>query len=202
MQALAGLGNPGEKYVHTRHNAGWLLLDRLIEAGRPLESRQKEHVRLDKIQLGPTSFWLLRNKTYMNDSGLALEAGCRSLQVRPADLLVAYDDVDLPLGTIRIRRGGGSGGHRGMDSVIAELGTSRFPRLRLGVKGDRPWRDTADYVLSEFEPDEKEVLDEMLERSVGAVRMILRRSLVAAMNTYNKEVAPAASDNDDKESPP
>lgn len=187
MQALAGLGNPGDEYARTRHNAGYLLLDRLIAAGRVLERRDKEWVALERLQLGPDALWLLRPATYMNLSGLGVAEGCRSLQVEPGRLLVAYDDVDLPLGTIRIRRGGGSGGHRGMESIIEQLGSKQFPRLRLGVKGDRPWRDTAGYVLAEFEADERERLEDMLERALGAVRMILRRGLGTAMNHYNQK---------------
>lgn len=193
MQALAGLGNPGDEYARTRHNAGYLLLDRLISAGQVIDRRDKEWVALERLKLGPTALWLLRPKTYMNRSGLGVAEGCRSLQIEPADLLVAYDDVDLPLGTLRIRRSGGSGGHRGVESIIQELGTRNFPRLRLGVRGDTPWRDTADYVLSDFEPDEQERLGEMLERAVGAMRMSLRRGLGAAMNHYNQN--PETEDN-------
>lgn len=190
MQALAGLGNPGSQYASTRHNAGWMLLDRLAERGRIVEQREKEFVYLSRLQLGPDAIWLLRSKTYMNDSGRAVAQACQSLQLQPADVLVAYDEVDLPLGTLRIRRNGGAGGHRGVDSVIRELGTRNFPRMRLGVAGDRPWRDTADYVLSDFEKEELPILDEMIDRGLSAVRMILRRGIGTAMNTYNQKPEP------------
>ena len=208
MQALAGLGNPGQEYARTRHNAGAMLLDRLIAVGQILERREKEWVTLDKLKLGPDTLWLLRSKTYMNGSGLGVAQAARSLQIEPVDILVAYDDVDLPLGGLRIRRDGGSGGHRGMESVIAELATNRFPRMRLGVRGEARGRDTADYVLSEFEAEEIGTLDDMLDRALAATRMALCRGLTAAMNHYNRtpdpepasQAAPTSTAEPDKES--
>lgn len=187
MRAVAGLGNPGNEYADTRHNAGWMLLDLLRERGRVLERREKEWIELEKLKLGPDTVWLMRSKTYMNGSGKGLEQGCRSLQIEPRDVLVAYDDVDLPLGQIRIRRGGGAGGHRGLESVIAELATQQIPRLRIGVRGQTPWHDTAGYVLAPFEADEQATIREVVECSADAVRMILRRGISVAMNNYNKK---------------
>lgn len=189
MEALAGLGNPGAGYARNRHNVGWMLLDRMREAGRPLERREKENVQLEKLKLGPDAVWLVRPTTYMNSSGLGVAQAARSLQIEPADILVIYDDIDLPLGTIRLRRNGGSGGHNGMKSLIEQLETRNFPRLRLGIEGDTRGPDTARYVLSDFEQDELEAVDDMLERAVGAVRMTLRRGLGTAMNHYNRKPA-------------
>jgi PTH1 family peptidyl-tRNA hydrolase len=190
MRAVAGLGNPGNEYAETRHNAGWMLLGLLRERGRVLERREKEFVEVEKLKLGPDTVWLMRSKTYMNGSGEGLEQACRSLQIEPRDMLVAYDDIDLPLGQLRIRRGGGAGGHRGLESVIAELGTKQIPRLRIGVRGDKPWRDTAGYVLASFEADEQDLIRESVARSADAVRMMLRRGIGAAMNTYNTKPEP------------
>ena len=199
MRAVAGLGNPGSEYAGTRHNAGWMLLDLLRERGRVLERREKEWIELEKLKLGPETVWLMRSKTYMNGSGEGLEQGCRSLQIEPRDVLVAYDDVDLPLGQIRIRRGGGAGGHRGLESVIAELATQQIPRLRIGVRGETPWRDTAGYVLASFEADEQAVIREVVERSADAVRMILRRGIGVAMNSYNKKPETPSPEGSDEE---
>jgi PTH1 family peptidyl-tRNA hydrolase len=201
MRAVAGLGNPGAEYADTRHNAGWMLLDHLRERGKVLERREKEWVELEKLKLGPDTFWLMRPKTYMNGSGEGLAQGCRSLQIEPRDLLVAYDDVDLPLGQIRIRRGGGSGGHRGLESVIAELASKQIPRLRIGVRGGEPWRDTAKYVLEPFEADEVDLIRDAIERSSDAVRMILRRNIGAAMNTYNQKPETPSPNGSDEEQP-
>lgn len=197
MRALAGLGNPGEEYSRTRHNVGWMLLDRIRAAGRDAETRDKEWVQLERLKFGPDTIWLLRPSTYMNSSGAGVAQAAKSLQIEPADILVAYDDIDLPLGTIRIRRNGGAGGHNGMKSVIAELGTQRFPRLRLGVRGEGRGPDTADYVLSPFADDELETVQDMLDRAVAAVRMTLRRGLGTAMNHYNqKPVTPTTEEVD------
>jgi len=199
MRAVAGLGNPGNEYADTRHNAGWMLLDLLRERGKVLERREKEWVELEKLKLGPDTVWLMRSKTYMNGSGEGLEQGCRSLQIEPRDVLVAYDDVDLPLGQLRIRRGGGAGGHRGLESVIAELATKQIPRLRIGVRGETPWRDTAGYVLAPFEADELATIREVVERSADAVRMILRRGIGVAMNNYNKKPETPSPEGSDEE---
>ncbi len=191
MEALAGLGNPGPDYERTRHNVGWMLLDRIARVGRPLEQREKEWVQLEKLKLGPNAIWLLRPTTYMNGSGRGIEQAARSLQIEPADILVAYDDIDLPLGTIRLRRNGGSGGHNGMKSVIEALGTQGFPRMRLGIRGEGRGPDTADYVLSPFEDAEVDTVDDMLDRAVAAVRMTLRRGIGTAMNHYNRTPEPS-----------
>ena len=199
MRAVAGLGNPGSAYADTRHNAGWMLLDLLRERGRVLERREKEWIELEKLKLGPDTVWLMRSKTYMNGSGEGLEQGCRSLQIEPRDVLVAYDDVDLSLGQIRIRGGGGAGGHRGLESVIEELATKQVPRLRIGVRGETPWRDTAAYVLAPFEADEQATIREVVERSADAVRMILRRGIGVAMNNYNKKPETPSPEGSDEE---
>lgn len=202
MQAVAGLGNPGESYAHTRHNAGAMLLEELLRRGKVLESRDKEYVHLSRLKLGPDSTWLIRPTTYMNSSGLGVAQACQSLQLQPADVLVAYDDIDLPLGQMRLRRDGGAGGHRGMESLIAELGTDRFPRLRLGIRGEGRGPDTADYVLTAFDADELFELKSMIDRGADAVRMILRRGLGPAMNTYNvRPKTPSEADIPSTETP-
>ena len=148
--------------------------------------REMVHKLVRKLKLGPDSIWLMHGKIAMNGSGLAVEQGCRSLGIEARDVLLAYDEVDLPLGQLRLRRNGGSGGHRGVESVLQEMGTASIPRLRLGVRGVGRSRDTAGYVLGDFDADEIEVLEDMLDRAVGAVRMIVRRGMGVAMNTYNQ----------------
>ena len=186
MRALAGLGNPGSEYIPTRHNAGWMLLDRLRAAGRVVEARQKESVYLERVKLGPAAIWVMRPLSFMNNSGVGISQGCRTLSIDPSDVLVSYDEIDLPLGVLRLRPAGGDAGHLGLKSVLEELGTQQVPRLRLGVRGQDRKRDTAGYVLEAFDETELAVLDKMLDRAVAAVRMILRRDLVTAMNTYNQ----------------
>jgi PTH1 family peptidyl-tRNA hydrolase len=134
---------------------------------------------------GPAELWLIRSRTYMNDSGRGLSQARVALDLDPHEILVAFDDIDLPLGKIRLRESGGSGGQNGMKSVIDALGTQKVPRLRLGIRGDRVTVDTADYVLNRFDKDEREVAAEMIEDAADAVEMVFRAGLIAAMNRYN-----------------
>ena len=192
MRALAGLGNPGERYSRHRHNAGWMVLD-LLESRHPvLETKQLEWVGLSRIRMkgsradgGRAELWLIRSKTYMNESGLGVAQGCNHLKLEPGEMLVAFDDIDLPLGKLRLREAGGSSGQNGMGSVIESVGTRKIPRLRLGIRGSGAGDDTADYVLSRFEKDERDIAAEMIEEAADAVEAVLRSGLRAAMNRYN-----------------
>ena len=196
MRALAGLGNPDDKYSEHRHNAGWMLLDTLLRRSRVLEKRNLEWVELRRIELRERGrkktsregdeLWLMRPMTYMNRSGLGVSEGCVALGISPDELVVAYDDIDLPLGALRIRPAGGDGGHRGLRSVIRALGTQQIPRLRMGICGIDAPPDTADYVLSRFKKDELETIAEVIEVAADAVQAIQRSDLTAAMNAYNK----------------
>lgn len=175
-----------------------MLLDELLARARVLERRSLDWVDLTRVVLtsggartghhlagGSEEIWLMRPSTYMNSSGLGVSAGCDELQLGPSELLLAYDEIDLPLGRVRLRRSGGDGGHRGMRSVIEALETQQIPRLRLGVGGEKTPEDTADYVLTPFASEELPVVAEMIENAADAVRMILRAGLTATMNAYN-----------------
>lgn len=192
MRALAGLGNPGDKYAEHRHNAGWMLLDVLERRYPVVETRELSKARLSRIRMkgrredgGPAELWLIRSQTYMNESGRGVSQARDELGLQPGAILVAFDDVDLPLGKIRLRESGGSGGQNGMKSVIESLGTQKIPRLRLGICGERATPDTADYVLNRFDKDERDTAAEMIEDAADAVEMTLRSGLITAMNRYN-----------------
>lgn len=192
MRVLAGLGNPGDEYAEHRHNAGWMLLSLLEQRHRVVDHKELSQARLSRIRMkgrredgGPAELWLVRSRTYMNDSGRGVSQAVKELRVPPHEALVAFDDVDLPLGKIRLRERGGSGGQNGMKSVIEALGTQKIPRLRLGIRGERAAGDTADYVLSRFDKDERDTAAEMLEDAADAVETVLRAGLVTAMNRYN-----------------
>ncbi|HEX9698811.1 MAG TPA: aminoacyl-tRNA hydrolase [Acidobacteriota bacterium] len=192
MRALAGLGNPGDRYAEHRHNAGWMLLSVLERRHPKVESRELQRVSLSRIRMkgrradgGPAELWLMRSKTYMNESGLAVAKGCDELGLTPGQIVVAFDDVDLPLGKIRLRAAGGSGGQKGMQSVIDALGSEQIPRLRLGIRGERVPEDTAEYVLHRFERSERDIAAEMIEEAADAVETVLRSGLTAAMNRFN-----------------
>tara|TARA_Y100001947_G_C10191811_1_gene241093 strand:- start:39 stop:404 length:366 start_codon:yes stop_codon:yes gene_type:complete len=121
----------------------------------------------------------------MNENGLGVAKGCKELDLRPEQILVAFDDVDLPLGKLRLRESGGSSGQKGMQSIIGALGTQKIPRLRLGISGEKASTDTVAYVLSSFEKNEKDTAAEMVEEAADAVEMVLRSGLIAAMNRFN-----------------
>jgi PTH1 family peptidyl-tRNA hydrolase len=181
---IIGLGNPGRKYANNRHNVGFQCLDRLAEAWSLSFGRRKHRALLAQGEIAGLKVILAKPQTFMNLSGEAVERLARFYRVPPKDILVIYDDLDLPVGKIRLRPEGGSGGHKGMKSIMERLGTNGFPRLRVGI-GRPPHGDPVDYVLGDFTPDERIAIDEARERVVSAVELWLAAGIVAAMNKYN-----------------
>jgi len=182
---IVGLGNPGREYRLTRHNIGFLLVDRLAEKLSVSFSRVESKALVTKAEYSGSKLILVKPQTYMNLSGQAVGSLLNFYKVPRQNLLVAYDDVDLPLGTIRIRPGGGSAGQKGMASIIERLGSQEFPRLRLGI-GRPPGRmQAADYVLQEFSKADAEFLPILLDRGVEAVQAFVTHGLNEAMNQYN-----------------
>jgi PTH1 family peptidyl-tRNA hydrolase len=185
---IIGLGNPGREYRFTRHNIGFLCLDRLADRLDVAFTRVESHALLAKANYQSKRLVLAKPQTYMNQSGQAVSALARFYKVPQENLLVAYDDVDLPLGTLRLRPGGGSAGQKGMHSIIERLGSHEFPRLRLGI-GRPPGRmDAASYVLQEFHPREQELLSLTLDRGADAILTFVAEGLVTAMNQFNAAV--------------
>ncbi len=190
LYLIVGLGNPGREYAQTRHNAGFLLVDRLAERlGTRFRRLQFKALTTD-ARYGAHKVILAKPQTYMNLSGQAVGALVRFYKVPPERLLVAYDDLDLPLGTVRLRPKGGHGGHKGMRSIIERLGTQEFPRLRLGI-GRPPGRmDAADYVLQRFSPDELLLMETAWTRGLEGILRWLDEGLEAAMNFVNAPPTP------------
>ncbi len=180
---IAGLGNPGSRYARTRHNVGFMLADRLASASHLKFSSSGESLWAKGAVSGQDALFL-KPQTFMNLSGGPVRAFAERFKVREEAIIVAYDDIDLPVGRIRVKRGGGSGGHRGVASIIERLGGREFIRVRLGV-GRPVHGDVADYVLSPFSEDEVASLDEMLERGLQAIETIVAQGLDAAMNRFN-----------------
>lgn len=179
---VAGLGNPGEKYSRTRHNAGFMVLDLL---GLRLEaSRWKTNGPglAATAGLGPKSILLLKPLTFMNRSGIAVA----SLMERASALIVVHDDLDLPFGALRVRVSGGHGGHNGIRSIIEELGTAEFCRVKIGVGRPPEGVPPPDHVLSQFSPAEEAGLPLLLERAASAVTCIIEEGPVKAMNLFNQ----------------
>jgi len=181
---IAGLGNPGREHVRDRHNVGWLAVDEL--ASRYAGSfRSKFSGRLAEMRIGDARVALLEPETFMNESGRSISAAARFFKVEPEDVLVVHDDVDLEVGRLQARLGGGLAGHNGLRSISQTLGTSEFLRLRVGVgrpgRGDP--RPVADYVLSPFEPEDD--VEGIVSRSADAIESLLAQGLEVTQQNFN-----------------
>ncbi|RMF00209.1 MAG: aminoacyl-tRNA hydrolase [Chloroflexi bacterium] len=183
---IVGLGNPGRKYIDSRHNAGWHLLDTIVRDNPGFRFDEKRSKGLiARGELAGVKVALLKPQTYMNLSGEAVGPVARFYKIPPERVLVAYDEMDLPLAALKIRKKGGAGGHNGMRSVIQHLGTQEFPRIRLGI-GRPPGKMPAQaYVLQKFSPAEWEAMTATYRRAAEAVRAILTDGLDIAMNQFN-----------------
>jgi PTH1 family peptidyl-tRNA hydrolase len=183
VKLIAGLGNPGEKYEKTRHNLGFLAIDKLLEISRPRSERLAKQALVYETE----RFGLLcKPLTYMNRSGKPLRDLASELMIDPGEILVLYDDFALELGLLRIRERGSSGGHNGLQSIIDHFGTTEIPRIRLGIKTEE-MDDWSDFVLGEFKRSEQKIVDEMLELSFEAVDLTLTNGITAAMNRFNRK---------------
>jgi len=181
---VVGLGNPGSAYAKNRHNIGFMLVNEFAAKHEIGLGRKKHNAIFGSGRVGDSAIILAKPQTFMNRSGNSIRKLVDYYNIDVSDILVVYDEIDLPLGTLRIRDKGGSGGHNGMKSVIDKIGRD-FPRLRIGV--DRPpgRMDPADYVLRDFEDDEWPVVDEMINSAVGAIEMIISDGLDLAMTQFN-----------------
>lgn len=188
MKLIVGLGNPGIEYQFTPHNLGFLTVDRLAERWR-LEVKNRHCQALTaRTAVGEETVLLAKPETYMNLSGLAVRELVEEYEVAPEqDLIVIYDELDLPFGALRIRRRGGTAGHNGMESIVGALGTDQFLRVRLGIAPDHKVGDGAGYVLSQFRRSQYKALDQILDTAAEAVEMILREGAAAAMNRFNRK---------------
>jgi PTH1 family peptidyl-tRNA hydrolase len=181
---IVGLGNPGPEYANTRHNAGYQCVARFAERHGLRFSFYRFRARLAEGTVAGRHVIVARPLTFMNESGQAVAPLVRRYAVPLANLLVVYDDMDLPLGKIRLRARGSSGGHKGLDSVQRHLGTTEVPRLRIGI-GRPAYGDPVDYVLSPWRPEEQAVMEGAYERAVEAIDTFLQEGIVVAMNRFN-----------------
>ena len=190
MKLVVGLGNPGSQYATTRHNIGWMVLDRLAERAGWSGGRERDASRIVGGRFRGLDVTLAKPLTFMNDSGLAVRKLLARERAPLGDLLVVYDDFALPFGKLRFRENGGPGGHNGMRSIVGELGTETFSRLRVGIGA--PERGFVDHVLAPFQPDEKERLDTLLDAAADAVEEWARHGTNKAANRFNNfELRPA-----------
>ncbi|MBR0576404.1 aminoacyl-tRNA hydrolase [Proteiniclasticum sp. BAD-10] len=183
MYLIAGLGNPGKDYAQTRHNAGFMVVDRLAEAWGISLDKKKFKGLVGEGRIGSHRVILLKPQTYMNLSGESLVEAANFYKIPPENILVIFDDVSLDVGKLRIRKKGSAGGHNGIKSAIALLGTEDFPRVKVGVGA--PSHDLVRHVLGKFAPEEMPLLEQTLEAAKNAVHSILHNGIDSAISEYN-----------------
>jgi peptidyl-tRNA hydrolase, PTH1 family len=189
LSLIVGLGNPGAKYAQTRHNIGFDLVDRLAQRWRiSLSEQRRFQGAFGEGMIAGQRLRLLKPNTFMNKSGQAVRAVLDWYKLTPAEVLVLYDEMDLPVGKLRIRLGGSAGGHNGMRSLIAHLGTQDFPRLRVGISKAAAVgasKDTISHVLGRFTPEEQQILPQVLDMAADAVELAVRQGIEKSMSLYN-----------------
>lgn len=192
MRLIVGLGNPGEQYLRTRHNIGWRVIDAFADRFRIVLDRHEKLARVGEGRVAGSQVMLAKPETFMNLSGEAVSKLVRAYVEDVQDLIVVYDDVDLPLGRLRLRERGSAGTHNGMRSIIGALGTEEFPRLRVGIDaGERDaGRDLAGFVLGEFTDPEEKIVSDVIRRSVDSLLLLCRGDLRRAMNQTNRDPVP------------
>jgi PTH1 family peptidyl-tRNA hydrolase len=185
---LVGLGNPGRENLKDRHNIGFMVVDAIAERMDLNFSKLQSKALVTQGRVAGKRIYIAKPQTFMNNSGHAVAALVRYCRIEPSRLLVIYDDIDLALGTLRMRPGGGSAGHRGMKSIIQQVGYSDFPRLRLGI-GRPPGRmDPADYVLQSFSEEEQEIAKILIDKAADCVDTYLTEGIDLAMTKFNTTV--------------
>ncbi len=184
MKLIVGLGNPGKEYEKTRHNTGFMVMDRLAETFQVSINVKKFKGEYVKFKYRGEDVILLKPMTYMNNSGESVIQVMNYFKMDVEDLLVIYDDMDMPTGKLRLRQSGSAGGHNGIKSIIAHVGTQNFKRIRVGID-KHPQIPVVDYVLGRFSKEEQPLIDEGIDHAVKAVEMMLDKDFVAAMNAFN-----------------
>lgn len=182
---IVGLGNPGDHYKNTRHNVGFMAVDAIADAlNIPVNTIKFKGLYGEGRAFGK-KVRLLKPTTYMNESGQSVKACMDYFKIAPEDVMVLVDDIDIAFGTIRLRKSGSAGTHNGLKSIIYQVQSDQFPRLKIAVGKKNPHMDLADFVLSGFSGDDKKIMDETIEKAKDATLLFLKEGLDAAMNTYN-----------------
>ena len=191
---IAGLGNPGRRYAKTRHNIGFLVLDEFASRQKTPWSEQKGFAAIGSQILGGTRILLVKPQTYMNRSGEVVGKMLGAARIPTESLIVVHDDMDLPFETMKLKRGGGSGGHKGIASLLGELGSDLFLRVKMGIGRPDPEQETEDYVLGDFPDEQAERLPRYLVRGAEALECILERGVDRAMNLFNTRIQTAGEE--------
>ena len=184
---ITGLGNPGNAYWDTRHNIGFDIADALIDQYGQGEISKSGTYEMAECRFKGQSFLVMKPMTFMNRSGSAVTKSLAHSQSRLEDMIVCYDDLNLPLGEIRMKQNGSAGGHNGIQDIIDQTGSREFPRLRFGIGNDFPRGMQVEYVLSRFSSSEKDIVDQAIEQAVDALTTYIRADLTTAMNHFNKK---------------
>jgi PTH1 family peptidyl-tRNA hydrolase len=186
MFLVAGLGNPGERYAATPHNLGFLVVDRLAARHGIRMTRKECQAVIGQGTIGGKPVLLAQPQTYMNLSGVAIKPLLQKNELSPADLILVYDELDLPWGSLRVKPKGSAAGHNGITDVIAKLGTSDFPRIRLGVHPGHALQSGADYLLSRFTRQQTETLDEFIDHAADATESVIAEGVEKSMTRFNR----------------
>jgi PTH1 family peptidyl-tRNA hydrolase len=182
---IAGLGNPGREYRKNRHNIGFMLIDHLARRWDLTISRMQSEALIADGRVDGEKIYLVKPQTFMNLVGRSVSSLARYYRIPHSNLIVVYDDLDLPLGTVRIRPDGGSGGHKGMASIIDSLQSNQIPRMRIGIGRPSGMMDPADFVLHDFRAEDADLLDITLQRSADCIQLLIFDGIETAMNTCN-----------------
>ncbi|MTI46482.1 aminoacyl-tRNA hydrolase [Sporosalibacterium faouarense] len=185
MYAIIGLGNPGNKYDSTRHNVGFNAIDCLAERHNVKITKIKFKSVYGEMRIGSEKVLLVKPQTYMNNSGLCVMELQKYYNIPIENIIVIYDDIDIEFAALRIRPRGSAGSHNGMKSIIYHLQDDNFPRIRIGIGSPREGQDLANFVLSGFNKEERQMVDETIERAAKAVEMLIANDVNRAMNEYN-----------------
>jgi PTH1 family peptidyl-tRNA hydrolase len=194
VKLIVGLGNPGIEYQFTPHNLGFLAVDRLADKQKANVDNRHCRALTGRTRIGSEDVLLAKPETFMNLSGLSVGELVRKYEVNvTSDLIVVYDELDLPFGAVRLKQRGGTAGHNGMESILGALGTDEFMRVRMGIAPDHPVRDGARYVLGQFKKSQYEAVDLLLDIAADAVTAIVTEGAQAAMNRFNRKDKPEKS---------
>ena len=185
MKLIVGLGNPGLRYYDTRHNVGFQVIDQLADLHEVTLNRKDFDACWGKGKMGEATALFAKPTTFMNLSGYAVQGLAHFFDIAVNDIIVIHDDLDLPFETIRLKKGGGDGGHKGVMSISEQLGDSGFVRVRLGIGRDQGLMPPRDYVLQSFSKEEKDLLVAVLDRACGAIKVTLSEGIQKAMNQYH-----------------
>ncbi|NPA13302.1 MAG: aminoacyl-tRNA hydrolase [Aquificae bacterium] len=186
IKAIIGLGNPGKQYENTRHNVGFMVADVVASL---LKCKKTKEKAFSHIYICPDHDLIIaKPQTYMNNSGVAVKNILEDFNLKPEEILVVFDDLDLPLGTIRLRKKGSSGGHRGMKSIIENIKTENFPRLKIGIGRPARKEDVANYVLSPFSKDEKLLVEKVIQSAGQCLLNVLQYGVDNSMNMCNQKI--------------